>query len=284
MVQWLPSHRLPLPRSSPFLDHRHPPPRSETPYLSRNVHLLPLPASGSHIHPPSFLYLSIFLLFHPRCSSRLLHRFQIRVIKLAKRDGTGWSAGAATLSTFTRIDENTGNEGAQGKGRWSEVARYRYRAERRAGYLTFFTLGREQAVERSCYLLPVPPSENRVWAKVLDTFVYRYTGVHFCRDTVRKRVSLGGKRGGGGEREGERKEGRDTRYNFEHNLFARVYICARILGETTKPRLSFLFCPRSCARTPSPIFRPTSGEKVAIFEEHARIRVVRIYFARSSQG
>lgn len=62
-------------------------------------------------------------------------------------------------------------------------------------------------MERSCYLLPVPPSENRVWAKVLDTFVYRYTGVHFCRDTVRKRVSLGGKRGGGGG-EGGREEGR----------------------------------------------------------------------------
>lgn len=66
-------------------------------------------------------------------------------------------------------------------------------------------------------------------------------------------MSLGGKKGGGGgERERGRKEGRDTRYNFEHNLFARVYICARILGETTKPRLSFLFAPAFLHPRPLP--------------------------------
>lgn len=43
------------------------------------------------------------------------------------------------------------------------------------------------------------------------------------------------------------------------------------------------FCPRSCTRAPSPIFSSNfKRERIAIFEEHARIRVVRIYFARSS--
>lgn len=95
-------------------------------------------------------------------------------------------------------------------------------------------------------------------------------------------MSLGGKREVEEEREEGRKEGRDTRYNFEHNLFARVYICARILGETTKPRLSFLFAPAFLHPRPlPPIFfvQLQRRERIAIFEEHARIRVVRIYFA-----
>lgn len=49
--------------------------------------------------------------------------------------------GAATLSTFTRIDENTGNEGAQGKGRRSEVAKYRYRAEEEGRLLNILYSG-----------------------------------------------------------------------------------------------------------------------------------------------
>lgn len=74
-------------------------------------------------------------------------------------------------------------------------------------------------------------------------------------------MSLGGKKG----EERGRKEGRDTRYNFEHNLFARVYICARILGETTKPRLSFLFAPVLAPTPPPPFFRPTSRERGSLF-------------------
>lgn len=42
------------------------------------------------------------------------------------------------------------------------------------------------------------------------------------------------------------KEGRDTRYNFEHNLFARVYICARIGRNCEAP-----FCPSVLAPAPS---------------------------------
>lgn len=71
----------------------------------------------------------------------------------------GRGEGAATLSTFTRIDENTGNEGAQGKrsvgGRKSRSIGIGQRG-RGAGYLTFFTLGREAGGGEIVLPLPLP--------------------------------------------------------------------------------------------------------------------------------
>lgn len=97
----------------------------------------------------------------------------------------GRGEGAATLSTFTRIDENTGERrSAREKvGRWSEVAKYRwYRAEREGGGLLNIlypgtgSRRRRDRVTSASPPPPIPPSKNRVRTKVLDTFVYRYTG------------------------------------------------------------------------------------------------------------
>lgn len=96
----------------------------------------------------------------------------------------GRGEGAATLSTFTRIDENTGNEGAQGKrsvgGRKSRSIGIGQRG-RGAGYLTFFTLGREAGGGEIVLPLPLPlllfhPPKTECGRRYVDTFVYRYTG------------------------------------------------------------------------------------------------------------
>lgn len=136
----------------------------------------------------------------------------------------------------------------------------------RGSYLTFFALGPTRRQEGSCY------PENRLHRYC--SFVYRYR-VHFCRhreEGIRRHL------GGGGLDKKPRKKGRDTRYNFERNPFARVYICARI-DKPTKGHLSFLFVPApifaSCT-----LFFVQLQEGIAIFEEHARIRIARIYFAR----
>lgn len=100
----------------------------------------------------------------------------------------------------------------------------------RGSYLTFFALGPTRRQEGSCY------PENRLHRYC--SFVYRYR-VHFCRhreEGIRRHL------GGGGLDKKPRKKGRDTRYNFERNPFARVYICTRI-DKPTKGHLSFLFAP-----------------------------------------
>lgn len=86
----------------------------------------------------------------------------------------GRGEGAATLSTFTRIDENTGERrSAREKvGRWSEVAKYRYRAEREGGGLLNIlypgtgSRQRRDRVTSASPPPPIPPSKNRVRTKV----------------------------------------------------------------------------------------------------------------------
>lgn len=115
----------------------------------------------------------------------------------------------------------------------------------RGSYLTFFALGPTRRQEGSCY------PENRLHRYC--SFVYRYR-VHFCRhreEGIRRHL------GGGGLDKKPRKKGRDTRYNFERNPFARVYICTRI-DKPTKGHLSFLFALAPISASCTPLFCPTS--------------------------
>lgn len=133
-------------------------------------------------------------------------------------------------------------------------------------YLTFFTSRTNRAAEGSCY--PV----NR-----LHRYVRLFMDIAYIFFRHRER-----RRGTGCRRRCKRDihiEGRDTRYNFERNPFARVRVCARI-GEATKGRLSFVFVvPPIFFSFFSPCFKRGSlvSRNMHGYARH------RIYFARSSR-